>query len=1746
MGREIHPGELKVQAAQAVNLLNTNSEVLLDLIPQIQNFMQEEQLDGTAWSGLKTVLGDYISVIQGTIAAYAMVMVDYQTMVNQIGDEDLVEDELAEQLRVINTAIGINTTCINIYNRMPRQISNIGPIKKAIQRLTSTNTELNRAAGILQSKLEQIDIIEAATNSLFLTAGSYLDAVKEGYQSIHNSWNGSGYQVSGNRDWKQVTEDAWNIYRNQYAQQARDAVLASQNWCVCSKDPVNLSTGNFIYDKTDLQLQGRMSITFTRYYNAMAHAEGSFGNRWSHGFDYRLNIGQRSDGEIILQKGDGSSEVFRPLGKGLYASTYQHTGTLRAMTENLNKEKGDEEKQIAYEYEVFQGYIYGFNAYGHLKQIRDNNANKLTMENDIHGRVVWIEGDGITLQIHYRQGKVDRITDHTGRQVHYSYEDELLHQVQYEDGTVLSYGYDEEGHITEVVNRRGISSVVNEYDREGRTVLQTFPDGSFMSYEYDDKKREVILTERNASRITYIHDEAYRTTDVIYEDGTREHFDYNRRNQKIKSIDRNGNVTKYAYDNRGNLTQYATAGGVKVVCTYNADNKLLVLKENGKERVRNHYDRNGNLTESIGADGNGNKYTYNEHGQPICITNPDGTKLHIIYDAHGNIEKLQNVDGSTTTYQYDACNRVIRTTDGNGNETDYVYDENDHIIETTNPLGNKRSYEYNQNGKITKVVDYDGYSIQASYNELGKISQCIDKEGNVTKLFYDPMWHVNRVIQADGGSIVYQYDGNDRLEQTTLQNGGTIQYHYDGNGNCVEVIQPDGGRINYLYDTSNRMIQEKDETGATTDYTYDMFGNLIEVTDALGNTNQYKYDDNNRCTVKIDALGNSTTYAYDCMGNLTRIQYPDGSMETMRYEAGYRKEYTSRNGGTVSYCYDGNGNCTEIKNAMGEVVQFFYDALNRRIQVINPDGANIRYAYDSVGNITEVTDGRGNTTRYTYTPNGNLKSVMDALGHITNYTYDKMGHLVQVERTGEQQKTIQRTQYEWDISGNVTKVINPLGDMEQFDYDIGNHLIRKTDREGYQTKFTYHADGLLKDILYGDGTSVTYQYNALKQLEEVKDITGTIQIQRDVLGRVKAVTDADGNTTRYEWGSMNERTGLQYPDGSYAGYQYNSQGQLEVLHMEKGDITYTYDTVGRLQEKLFPNGVRTSYRYNPAGQIEAIRHVGENVEENYRYQYDAAGNKTDIWKQRSQMEQGSGHYTYEYDALNQLVGVWKDGQQLRNYTYDSFGNRSQMDNYEQHTNTIYQYNENNQLLISETNGVKQNYHYDKRGNLTTVFQGEEILKQFQFNAANQMISSYESADGKYASYQYNALGKRIGQKVYRMEEPRNLYEDVLPNNPEKDIQYTLDITRPYYDLLGYKDKSNHREQSFYWDANVVSMKEEGEDIYYLQDDLGSPIHLLDAEGRSKATYGYEEFGEIRQFIGDDGFQPFGYTGYQKEEVGGLYYAQARRYDASVGRFVSEDKVKGFAAMPVSLNSYGYCWGNPMVYVDMDGRFPGIQVGLPVTIDRKWGNYIKNNSGEENSEENSNYIGAVYLVNKKGAKGNGHAALLLVKDNQQAEFYSYAGAKGLGAVTTGSEGYLSTAFKDNRMTTVNIEKFIQDKGVHTDSVDNKNREVMEDYTYTDFVYIPITNDEGTAMHNAAMKIRKNPGKYNLWNHNCGQVAQLILEAGEKGFAKTKFDWLNTRPNTVYNNIIKEIDDGKRKGWKYGAIEDLSLEEVCEDE
>ena len=80
--------------------------------------------------------------------------------------------------------------------------------------------------------------------------------------------------------------------------------------------------------------------------------------------------------------------------------------------------------------------------------------------------------------------------------------------------------------------------------------------------------------------------------------------------------------------------------------------------------------------------------------------------------------------------------------------------------------------------------------------------------------------------------------------------------------------------------------------------------------------------------------------------------------------------------------------------------------------------------------------------------------------------------------------------------------------------------------------------------------------------------------------------------------------------------------------------------------------------------------------------------------------------------------------------------------------------------------------------------------------------------------------------------------------------------------------------------NVAVMEKDEAYCYYLQDDLGSPMQLLDEEGLVMETYGFDEFGtelptdniiavnanrtNISFTIGlhNNKQQPFSFTGYQ--------------------------------------------------------------------------------------------------------------------------------------------------------------------------------------------------------------------------------------------------------------------------------------------
>ena len=61
-----------------------------------------------------------------------------------------------------------------------------------------------------------------------------------------------------------------------------------------------------------------------------------------------------------------------------------------------------------------------------------------------------------------------------------------------------------------------------------------------------------------------------------------------------------------------------------------------------------------------------------------------------------------------------------------------------------------------------------------------------------------------------------------------------------------------------------------------------------------------------------------------------------------------------------------------------------------------------------------------------------------------------------------------------------------------------------------------------------------------------------------------------------------------------------------------------------------------------------------------------------------------------------------------------------------------------------------------------------------------------------------------------------------------------------------------------------------------------------------------------------------YTVHPFDQVLGVYFAQARMYDAADRRFMAMDTLKGQIANSQTIVQYTYCLNNPLVYIDSFG------------------------------------------------------------------------------------------------------------------------------------------------------------------------------------------------------------------------------------
>ena len=729
----------------------------------------------------------------------------------------------------------------------------------------------------------------------------------------------------------------------------------------------------------------------------------------------------------------------------------------------------------------------------------------------------------------------------------------------------------------------------------------------------------------------------------------------------------------------------------------------------------------------------------------------------------------------------------------------------------------------------------------------------------------------------DGARTTYLYNEENLLSRIKYADGAVVRYTYDANGNRIGEEDENGAKTTFVYDALGRVVEVNGEEGHHYAYRYDGEGNLIEAEDALGNRVSMEYDGNGNLIKETNQLGESRSYAYTPLGDVESITDEAGRTTCYQYQKGGLLEkirYADRT--EEAFTYDANGNLETHTLATGFVLTYGYDSMDRIVEIMGSEGEKKSYTYDALGNVTSMTDGEGNITRYAYTLSGQLAKVTDALGNETEYQYDVCDRLIEIRQYGAEESLKE------DTEGSGMDA-----DLLEAEKQNGKKRLCQI------TRYTRDLRGQVTETVDALGQKETYTYDKKGQL----------------LGKL----DKEGYLTKYAYTKQGDLSGIQYADGKEVKLSYNPLRQLIEIQDWLGNTRITPDALGRAEKVQYPDGREVSYTYGKAGERRSITYPdGKTV----FYGYDEQ-------LRLSKLKEGDSIITYGYDPVGRLCEKQFPNGTKTTYRYDRKDQLTELLHQDQggildRYTYLYDLLGHKTGITKERRGLEREsgqyrYGYDALGRLSEIQKDGEIQTRYGYDAFGNRTWKEESGERK----QEGVLPK---EKLEKLDPQRRVGMEI---GNSRQITYTLDLTRQYYNLLERTEES--QSQRYFWDGNVAAYEENGERNYYLQDELGSPLRIEDSAGTIKESYGYGAFGEdLYQNQGK--MQPFGYTGYQRDSVSGTYYAQAREYLAESGRFAGQDLIVGFTEYPKTLNRYNYCWNNSLIYVDYDGKFPPIIAG----------------------------------------------------------------------------------------------------------------------------------------------------------------------------------------------------------------------------
>ena len=543
--------------------------------------------------------------------------------------------------------------------------------------------------------------------------------------------------------------------------------------------------------------------------------------------------------------------------------------------------------------------------------------------------------------------------------------------------------------------------------------------------------------------------------------------------------------------------------------------------------------------------------------------------------------------------------------------------------------------------------------------------------------------------------------------------------------------------------------------------------------------------------------------------------------------------------------------------------------------------------------------------------------------------------------------------------------VDAWGNMTAVQVQSGDH-VDSGDDVTWNSPITFASyeyapnGGPITSLEYGNGDSESYAYNLYGQLSSVQhysenlleyvesyaydpfgnvgrsvvtDGSGSLiadyQYEYDSLGRlIRSQQSGDGVTelwTQHEYDDQN-RLSDQYwrvSDSSlHESYNYNNNnGTLSSMLLGTGrTLSFEYDNLLRVSRRNVSgvyqhrrNYIGTGIANRQSNRIQYFVYAsadGADTKLNYRYDYDAAGNISEVY--RSVGSDTLAFYnSYEYDKLGQLTKA-TDSRGTETYTYNTAGN----------------------LLSRTLAGDTVTYSYDNAqwNDLLTAYDGQKIAYEGQtYNSSRNSVSG-TVISGNPVSYYNGTRWSMEWSNGRQLMEASSNKADVSYTYDRNGLRTTKTVDGVTYHYAYAGDKLVWQE----WDGNEFFFfyDNEGAPVgfwyhpasgsnvtgYYMTTQQGDITRIEDVNGNVLATYEYDAWGKLISSSGSlADINPLRYRGYYYDTETGFYYLQSRYYDPVVSRFINADKYASTGDGLLGYNMFAYCSNNPVNYSDPSGE-----------------------------------------------------------------------------------------------------------------------------------------------------------------------------------------------------------------------------------